>query len=182
MNYNNIPSTGYQSLQAETSTTTMLVQMRISGTITLSVFSILQIIAGGQSVSVISEPFVRDYFKKHAFEVLAVLSKLYTIAIGPRRADEGDVCQVDVLRGDVEVMMFLLKLRMEHCEREKDAGNPKFNAETYIGQKILLLELQSWLSFNGVEGMDTVLKKADKSASPSVPGSEEMAKASAERV
>ena len=56
-----------------------------------------------------------------------------------------------VTRGEVKTMRSWLETRMSHCEMERENrtttknGHPKFNPDTYIGQKLLLLDLRELL-------------------------------------
>ena len=34
---------------------------------------------------------------------------------------------------------------MKHCEEERDARDDKFNPDSYISMKLLLLDIKSWL-------------------------------------
>lgn len=49
---------------------------------------------------------------------------------------------------DLTTLREFLEARIEHCEIERDKrtldvnGNPKFNADVYVGQKLLLLDLR----------------------------------------
>jgi hypothetical protein len=54
-------------------------------------------------------------------------------------------CEVVVTREEVLTMIKIISLRMEHCEFEREAGNPRFSEDTYIGMKMFLLDLKAWV-------------------------------------
>jgi hypothetical protein len=62
----------------------------------------------------------------------------------------GNTSSMEVDYEDLKILRKWLELRMSHCEKERDARtvwphNPevlKFNPDTYIGQKLLLLDLR----------------------------------------
>lgn len=51
-------------------------------------------------------------------------------------------------RADIMKLVELLQSRMRHCEYERDNGSERFNPDTYIAQKMLLLDLKEWLYLN----------------------------------
>ena len=133
-----------------------MVSMRENDTITLSHFSVIQLLAG---LSIVTEKNIFDNGALMVVEpinVLRVAGKLYNAAIAPHHIEESQI-KLDVNRADVKVMYELLKLRMKHCEEQRDAENQatepferKFNPDTYIGQKLLLLELREWLALEAI--------------------------------
>ncbi len=53
--------------------------------------------------------------------------------------------EFSLIRKEVVWLRDILELRMKHCEKERDDRSESFNADTYIGQKMLLLDLREWL-------------------------------------
>ena len=67
--------------------------------------------------------------------------------------------KIDVTRDDLQTLRKWLELRMAHCERERNerivypgTTQQKFNPDTYIGQKLLLLDLRELLLGEIIEG------------------------------
>ena len=58
---------------------------------------------------------------------------------------EQDYVNIFFTRDEVTMIKVWLETRMGHCEVERDTRSPKFNADTYIGQKLMLLELKQIL-------------------------------------
>ena len=140
--FKNIPNIGFEASNSVRSVDTAIVQYKTSGTIALTLFAVMQLIAGGELI----RKFPMLIKEVGALEIIAVLSKLFNAALAPRAVSESETILIDVLRGDVEAMVKLLEIRMKHCEEQRDNSEPSFNADTYIGQKMLLLELKGWLS------------------------------------
>lgn len=136
-NYNNIPASKFNSLQPEFTTEMLMVSFRTRDRIVLSAFAIFQILAGLKHLEKNHE------WSSDPFDVLKLAGLLYSSAMAPRR--QGEECELEVTRADVKTMIEMLNLRMAHCERERDNESPNFNADTYIGQKLLLIELREWM-------------------------------------
>lgn len=63
-----------------------------------------------------------------------------------------EVVNINVDRKDLQNLRTWLELRMAHCEKEREerivipgTTQQKFNPDTYIGQKLLLLDLRELL-------------------------------------
>jgi hypothetical protein len=144
--FENIPQTGFSSTNADVQTKTAIIALRMKGTILLNLFSIFQIIGGANNADKVSFMGVNPY------DVLGVISKLYQAAIScnimPSDSPEEHYAKqvaIDVTRGDMKIILGLLENRMHHCEEERDNRSARFNPDTYIGQKLLLIELKEWL-------------------------------------
>lgn len=149
-----IPTTGFSSLSPASKTEQVTVSMIMNDTITLSHFSIIQLLAGLSMVT--DEKLAKSgLLFIQPVAILRVAGKLYEAAIAVHPSGEVTV-KFDVTRDDVKVMFELLKLRMKHCEEQRDEENqtkpenPRFNPDTYIGQKLLLLDLREWLALEAV--------------------------------
>lgn len=145
VNYNNIPKSGYNSLQPESDVKTAVVSLRVRDIIVLSSFSIIQLIFGLTHVQKLDTAAFREYFHKNAIAILRVAGLLYHAHIAPQFKGEEDIIKLTVTREDVEVMVQLLHIRMAHCEKQRDEKDLNFNPDTYIGQKLLLIDLREWL-------------------------------------
>lgn len=153
MKTDKIPTTGFNDLAPETKTSAMIGNYRAKGLLTLSIFSILQMIAGLKVVEKEWEYLSKklNMFSLKTFHLLTLSGKLYEAAIAPTFADEVDIRKVDVSRDEVLMMVELIKLRLIHCEQQRANNDPTFNPDTYIGQKQLLLELLQWLMVDVIE-------------------------------
>lgn len=150
--YSNIPKSGFNSLMPEFETSTVVVQMRSKDRLSLSIFSIYQILAGLRLL----QDYVKATAKDHVslrwlaepFNILTISGKLFEAALGAHADDVKSherVVEFDVERKEVKIMLELLQMRMAHCEKQRDDRDPMFNPDTYIGQKLLLIELKEWL-------------------------------------
>lgn len=160
--YKNIPESGFTSTKNEVTTTTVEVSMKISSTITLTIFSILQLIAGATYMTkwAGNPEAVKDIKALNPFNVISLIAKLFECALAPvAKEDESHkelryLVTLDILRGDVEIMLRLLEVRMKHCEEMRDSDDLevkcRFNPDTYIGQKLLLIDLREWLALSAI--------------------------------
>lgn len=149
-----IPETGFKSLNPASKTEMVMVSMHENDNITLSHFSVIQLLAG---LAMVTDDMLAKsvlLFVKPV-ELLRVAGKLYAVAISPRSANN-DLLELEVKRDEVKIMYELIKLRMAHCEKQRDEENSnpeldkRFNPDTYIGQKLLLLDLREWLALEAV--------------------------------
>ena len=63
-----------------------------------------------------------------------------------RHLGENDMMTIITLTaGEIALLRNWLITRMFHCEKEREERSEKFNADTYIGQKHLLLDLRELL-------------------------------------
>lgn len=160
----NIPKSGYNSLEPQFETKMLMVSLRTTDIIVLSTFSILQIICGLTHVQQAPENF--SLLFKDPMKILRVAGLLFGAALAPRRADEGDLSKITVNREDVQIMLDLLKIRMAHCEKERDDRDPRFNPDTYIGQKLLLVDLREWLAIEQALDVTELAKDQRVKAAP----------------
>jgi len=73
-----------------------------------------------------------------SFDILALFTNLVM-------TDPTEEHKVYLKRDEVKMLEVWLKRRMAHCEMERDNKSPKFNPDTYISMKILLLEIKEFL-------------------------------------
>lgn len=142
MNTNStLPETGFLSLNPKKDIALIMMSFIINDTITLSPFSVIQLISG------VGEFQPNTMIKS---EVAILMSKLFSQAVFI--ASENNI-SIDVSRDDVVMLRTWLETRMIHCEKERDEENrnavpaehAKFSPDTYIGMKLLLIELREWL-------------------------------------
>lgn len=162
--YQNIPSTGFSSYGEKTTVEQVWVKNRISAFFSLSLFSIMQLIKGGEALGKGKELVEGKFF--------AILSKLFTFAMDTQQVEISNMQggdygtpSIELTRDEVKDLKLFLESRMANCEKERDervkrttyksvpgvtaeelsTEVDKFNADTYISQKMLLIELREWL-------------------------------------
>jgi hypothetical protein len=141
-NYINIPATGFTSTNVQTKSEYIRVANKVSATLILSHFSIMQLIQGARLYSSTKEQVPG--------KEVSMMCKLFDAML-----QGGESISIDTTRSEVKTMKMFLETRMSHCEAERDNRTTKtlpngksievFNTDTYIGQKILLIELREWL-------------------------------------
>jgi len=139
--FENIPASGFTVMHQSTRFFKAVINAFEEGTITLSAFSIVQLLEGAEI-----DPDITHNEKV----VSAVMFKAYQKLNNKFRRSLADKFNRQVLiidRHELTIFIKWLRIRMHHCEVERDtravdeSGNPKFNPDTYIGQKLLLMEL-----------------------------------------
>ena len=140
----NVPSNSLVVSNKETVLIRANVKMFQSGIIFLNGFAIVQFLEGFsllvQNYSVIS------VLKEHT-NLSLKLSKGIAAAIQLEKAE------YEFTYSEVKILKEWLEARMRHCEQERDKRVTwphdrdalKFNPDTYIGQKLLLLDLRELL-------------------------------------
>lgn len=141
----NVPSDSLIVLHSEKITRKANVKMFQSGTISLNGFAITQLLEGFsllvQSYSSIST------LKEHTNLSLKIAKGIATAV------QLGGNAEYLVSYSEVRILKEWLEARMRHCEQERDKRVTwphdrdalKFNPDTYIGQKLLLLDLRELL-------------------------------------
>lgn len=131
--YQNIPDTGFTTSDNVSKQEYASVVMNQSGFFTLSLFSIVQIIFG---VKVIANG------KFTARIAAGLVAKLFEYSL---QLNGDDKTKVELTREEVRTCVQLLDARMNHCQQERDEKKDSFNPDTYIAQKLLLIEMKEWL-------------------------------------
>ena len=139
----NVPTNSLTVSHKETVKMRATVRMFQSGTIFLNGFAISQFLEG-------FELLVPHHSK---IEVLKEHTKLsLKIAKGIAATIQLGKAEYPVVYSEVKILKEWLEARMRHCEQERDNrttwphnGELKFNPDTYIGQKLLLLDLRELL-------------------------------------
>lgn len=139
----NVPSNSLTVSNKETIKMKATVKMFQSGTICLNGFAINQFLEGFE--------LLVPYYSM--VSVLKENTKLsLKLAKGIAAAIQLGKAEYQVSYKEVKTLKEWLEARMKHCEQERDNrttwphnGAPKFNPDTYIGQKLLLLDLKELL-------------------------------------
>lgn len=132
----------------EKTTDVQRVELKVfdKGIITLNGFAIMQFLEGAK---VITNAYIHKTFT--AFEVNLILRLSEGLLSNLQNAED---CKIEVTYKDLQSLRTWLEARMSHCEKERDSRTmitcngeqvEKFNADTYIGQKLLLLDLRELL-------------------------------------
>ena len=141
--FNNIPASGFSVVNQSTDRMILRVEAFKEGNITLSPFAVAQILEGTEHMPELQSDETRN-ISRAIFNIYVKLNSAFRkiqISSGP------DQMPFAITRRELLTLIQWLKLRMHHCELERDQrvmiNNelPKFNQDTYIGQKLLLLEL-----------------------------------------
>lgn len=139
-----IPSDSLIVLHSEKITRKANVRIFQSGKILLTGFAITQFLEG-------FELYVKDDTRVNIPKEMVVLSLKITKGIGSTFHLKTAEFEFDY--EELKTLRSWLEIRMRHCEIERDnrtvwPHNPealKFNPDTYIGQKLLLLDLRELL-------------------------------------
>lgn len=140
----NVPTNSLTVSKKETVTMKANIKMFQSGTIFLNGFAISQFLEG-------FELYVKDDTRVNIPKESIILS--LKISKGIAAAIQLGKAEYEVTYSEVKILKQWLEARMHHCEIERDyrtvsPHNPevlKFNPDTYIGQKLLLLDLRELL-------------------------------------
>lgn len=114
-----------------------------NGILSLTGFAVMQFLEGAELE--VSDTTIK-LMDTRAVKLILKLSKSI-----PLLQCEEKGARIDVDYKDLSFLRRWLELRMQHCEQERDARTtwnrggidfPKFNPDTYIGMKLLLLDLR----------------------------------------
>ena len=101
------------------------------GYITLSAFACLQFIRGAE--------LIINSQSKSSIQ-LDMVNMVFKLVEGLTHTNED--AQFKMHFYDLMLLRKMLEARMQHCEKQRDSKDKAFNADTYIGQKFLLLDLR----------------------------------------
>jgi len=127
--FTNIPYEPTEIIKSENRTQTVVLSSFDRGVIKLSAFAALQFIEG---INLLLQN-EKMLLSNSESRLLINLFKVYTLN------------QLEITREELVFLKIALELRMAHCEKERDERSEKFNADTYIGQKLLLLDIREIL-------------------------------------
>lgn len=127
--FTNIPYEPTQVLESQKRSQTVVLSSFNSGVLKISGFAAVQFIEGIALLLVNDKVVLSNNESK-------LLIKLFKASQTP---------EISLTRAELIFLKNALELRMAHCEKERDERNEKFNADTYIGQKLLLLDIREIL-------------------------------------
>ena len=140
----NIPSNSLVVISKQTETTHRRVKLVTEAQLQLTGFAIAQFMEGVELV--VAEATIKT-MEVSTVKLILKLSKATTLL------QSGPVTGITVDYKELTLLREWLELRMIHCEKEREERTtityvkdgpsfPKFNPDTYIGQKLLLLDLR----------------------------------------
>lgn len=138
--FENIPASGFTVMHQSTRFFKAVINAFEEGAITLSKFSIIQLLEGAEIDPDINPEKVVSVT---VFKAYQKLNNKFRRSL----VDNSDEQLLQIDRQELNIFIKWLRIRMHHCEVERDTrvvdefDNPKFNPDTYIGQKLLLMEL-----------------------------------------
>ena len=141
----NIPSTNFKANDTVSKATKAIIQQNVSSILDLSRFSITQLIYGAKNEILQNEGSV----ERNAVLLYMILNEKFF-----ESAMDTDILILEVERNQVIIMRKWIEARLAHCEKERDDRNPRFNPDTYIHLKMLLLDIREWLSGDVLEIID----------------------------
>lgn len=134
----NVPANSLVTVSAEKNEKNVNVLLFQEGIIKLSGFAIMQFLEG-------AELLYNDSPNMVTHREIKLVLKLSKKMIAHHEL----FMEVQVSYEDLKILRSWLEVRMAHCERERDERTlipgidaPKFNPDTYIGQKLLLMDLR----------------------------------------
>lgn len=111
------------------------------GEIKFTAFGLMQFLLGAQ----LAEEFTSEY---KGVAVSVEFLKLYVSMNNSflKTLEQKDkTVTLFITRKELLLAKKWLEARMQHCEKEREARSEKFNADTYIGQKLLLIDIRELL-------------------------------------
>lgn len=138
----NIPTNSLTVVDKHTDSKYCHVRLFKSGIIQLTGFAIAQFLEGAELVVADS---IITMMKVDNVKLILRLSKSISMVQAMESAN------IEVNYEDLKTLRNWLELRMAHCEQERDQRTminrgghdyPKFNPDTYIGMKLLLLDIR----------------------------------------
>ena len=133
----NIPSSSLKVINSIRKEDRKTVSFFYEGTVSLTSFAIMQLLHGAK-ISI--EQFINEIEKVHGVEFMLYYKLSKYLLEAPQESYE-----IELSRTELLCLKKWLEFRMIHCEKERDVRNPKFNPDTYIGQKLLLIDLRELL-------------------------------------
>ena len=131
----NIPANSLQVLSSNKKEERVTMSFFFDGEIKLSGFAMMQFLHGAklELESAEKEPTRNE------------LTLWFKLSVNLLPIGKPSEVSLAVDRQDLFILRKWLEVRMLHCEMERDTRSDKFNPDTYIGQKLLLLDLRELL-------------------------------------
>jgi len=143
----NIPSFPLNGEVLEHDTMRATIRQMKRAKINISSFAIVQFLQGAAL-------YYEQLHEKNKLEKVSITeTKLLTVLY--MSAPISTVTPLTINREELIALRKWLETRMRHCEIERDERNPKFSPDTYIGQKLLLLDIRELLLGEIIEDGNT---------------------------
>lgn len=134
----NIPATGYSYSNEHGLHERKMVSILTEANFTFSAFAVKQLIQGFDQH--LEKAFDRDYSHAVVKTQADLATKLAIYGLSD------NATTISLKRAEISVLRIWLETRMKHCEEQRDIRDNAFNADTYIAQKFLLLDLREFLA------------------------------------
>lgn len=137
--YQNVPGPGIEAIDAKNIKHHAIIRLITIFNININAFALLMFIKGFslKIFALQSDRLNASYMKLY--------DKLVQSLINLMSHPENNSIPMVFNREELQMLIGVLKLRMSHCEKERDERNEAFNPDTYIGMKLLLIELKELL-------------------------------------
>lgn len=133
--YQNIPTNSFQSTEVKTETRHAILTQKVSDILLLTLFAINTFIKGATKFQ------AKSLIK---VEYLTIFAKM--VVAKDEAEKENSTSLVDVNYDEVTILSEYLELEINYQEHLKDINSDDFcGTEDYMGMKILLLEIKTWL-------------------------------------
>lgn len=142
---NEIPQNSLIVVESKKSIVSVRVNQFTNGLLKFTVFALIQFTEGVMLIPELKEGNIyisRDIFKLYVLLNNALRDSVLASTLSDK--ENSDIL-LEISRKELVMLKYWLETRMTHCEKEREAGNPKFNVETYIGQKLLLIDIRELL-------------------------------------
>jgi hypothetical protein len=149
VNFKNIATQSLSVSNIERTTCVVHLSRFENGLVSFSTFALAQFLLGCQLAKDYRDAYNhKQSVSSNVFVLLTLISTLImeTAAQGKDRSEE-----IFMTREEMVLLKSWLEARMEHCEKQRDDRVETFNADTYIGQKLLLLDIKELLLGEVVE-------------------------------
>lgn len=148
--FENIQQNSVVSTHNETTTERVLMQLNQKGVFQLNTFAVRQFLRGA---AIFAQNNKKYPHRDETFLVLALLADCATSGnIASHDMADNTIFTIEFTRTQVEILRAFLEAKMHKCELERDqriqyveSQDMKFNADTYVGMKLMLLDIREWL-------------------------------------
>ena len=135
--YKNIPEVALEVVKSEKRNYKAIVNLSQNFSIRFNAFCLFQFMLGYRLLE--TDPLKSQLDLYHKI----VDALLVTIHSEAREIYEPNhVTDLELSRDELQMLIKFLLARMKHCEKERDERSEKFSPDTYIAQKLLLIELK----------------------------------------
>lgn len=142
--YENVPGPGIEVMNAKSIKHHAIIQLVNLFVLKLNSFALMNFIKGF-SLKIHSSLNVNVFDMKLYDKLVQLIFDVISLSNVIVDMNDHSFVVGSFTREELQQLVELIKLRMAHCEKERDERNEKFNPDTYIGMKLLLIELKELL-------------------------------------